>query len=476
VGERYYDNENRMTKVVQGGQTHYYFYDASGKRVRRILNGSQTTGGQETWFVYGFDGELVAEYTYNQASPPSNTAAVKEYGYRNGKLLVVWDGTQSGDKRLKWLVTDHLGSTRMEVDRSGSLAGIARIDLLPFGEQLSVGVGIRSASIGYGGDSVRQKYTNKERDEETGLDYFGARYFAIMQGRFTSPDPLIASAKPEQPQGWNRYSYTINNPLKYVDPTGLIWGFLQSNAGDRYGWYENKEALEKAGAAVVNANANGGFVYQSANGAWIRLDLGQNSWRGYETEGEAHVGRTLAEEGSSSLGDLGHTFNLFMNVQVGVGLAGGLGATTLGRIFGSEITTLGLSGGAAGTVGVASSAGGDIAEMAFVRAISHGEKLSGIANDLKQLTFSTGNEHALVKLASGQRAIVAGGPGGINFAEGQISRLYAHTHPFQSLATGASAADRMTIQALGQRSSFLLEHGNIIKFTQSSEQVIQRKF
>jgi CHC2-type zinc finger protein len=67
-------------------------------------------------------------------------------------------------------------------------------------------------------------------------------------------------------------------------------------------------------------------------------------------------------------------------------------------------------------------------------------------------------------------------PSLINFAEGQISRLYAHTHPFQSLATGASAADRMTIQALGQRSSFLLEHGNITKFTQSSEQVIKRKF
>ena len=58
--------------------------------------------------------------------------------------------TQSGDKKLKWLVTDHLGSTRMEVDKSESLAGLARIDYLPFGEELGNGVGIRSASIGYG--------------------------------------------------------------------------------------------------------------------------------------------------------------------------------------------------------------------------------------------------------------------------------------------------------------------------------------
>jgi hypothetical protein len=59
-------------------------------------------------------------------------------------------------------------------------------NLLPFSELLSAGVGIRSASIGYGDDSVRQKF-GKERDE-TWLDYFLARYYASTQGRFTSPD------------------------------------------------------------------------------------------------------------------------------------------------------------------------------------------------------------------------------------------------------------------------------------------------
>lgn len=60
-------------------------------------------------------------------------------------------------------------------------------------------------------------------DEEfvTGLDYFGARYFSGAQGRFTSPDPMLNSAKPEDPQTWNRYSYALNNPLKFVDPNGL---------------------------------------------------------------------------------------------------------------------------------------------------------------------------------------------------------------------------------------------------------------
>ena len=56
---------------------------------------------------------------------------------------------------------------------------------------------------------------------EAGLDYFGARYFSGAQGRFTSPDPLMASARASNPQSWNRYAYALNNPLKFVDPDGL---------------------------------------------------------------------------------------------------------------------------------------------------------------------------------------------------------------------------------------------------------------
>jgi len=57
--------------------------------------------------------------------------------------------------------------------------------------------------------------------EKTGLDYFGARYFSSPLGRFMSPDPLMASAKTSNPQSWNRYTYTLNNPLRYIDPLGL---------------------------------------------------------------------------------------------------------------------------------------------------------------------------------------------------------------------------------------------------------------
>jgi RHS repeat-associated protein len=99
-------------------------------------------------------------------------------------------------------------------------------------------VGIRSASLSYGVDSTRQKFTSKERDLETNLDYFLARYYSSTQGRFTSPDEFIggpeelfifagaASANPTfyadltNPQSLNKYQYTYNDPLSYTDPDG----------------------------------------------------------------------------------------------------------------------------------------------------------------------------------------------------------------------------------------------------------------
>jgi hypothetical protein len=53
------------------------------------------------------------------------------------------------------------------------------------------------------------------------LDYAGARYFGSVQGRFTSSDPLLSSGKIQDPRTWNRYTYSLNNPLRFIDPTGL---------------------------------------------------------------------------------------------------------------------------------------------------------------------------------------------------------------------------------------------------------------
>jgi RHS repeat-associated protein len=64
-------------------------------------------------------------------------------------------------------------------------------------------------------------FTGKERDSESGLDNFGARYDSSNLGRFMSPDPYNAGAFLDGPQTWNAYSYVLNNPLNAVDPNGL---------------------------------------------------------------------------------------------------------------------------------------------------------------------------------------------------------------------------------------------------------------
>ncbi|MGE0104217.1 MAG: RHS repeat-associated core domain-containing protein [Blastocatellales bacterium] len=195
-------------------------------------------------------------YAYNQVTAPLATAPQKEYGYRGGKLLIVWDGTQAGDDQLKWLVTDHLSSTRMLVNRSGGLCGaIERLDYLTFGEELASPIGHRNANCsGYvGGNNPRHKFGAKERDTETGLDYFGARYFASAQGRFTSPDEPLIDQYRAHPQSWNLYAYVLSNPLRYIDPTGQWHTDAEGNViGDYNGeciengacWNEERQLWE----------------------------------------------------------------------------------------------------------------------------------------------------------------------------------------------------------------------------------------
>jgi RHS repeat-associated protein len=187
-----YDGESRQVSASVGGASASYSYDGDGRRVKKVV------GTVTTVFVYNASGQMVAEYVSDPVPPPA------------------------GGGGTSYLTSDHLGSTRVVTKADGSVK--ARYDYLPFGEELPASIGGRSSVVGYGGaDSMRQKFTAKERDSESGLDYFLARYYSSAQGRFTSVDPAIRSAVLEMPQSWNRYIYVINNPLILTDPNGKVW-------------------------------------------------------------------------------------------------------------------------------------------------------------------------------------------------------------------------------------------------------------
>jgi RHS repeat-associated protein len=151
----------------------------------------QTGTATPVIFVYDATGQLAAEY-----------------------------GSLAEATGVTYLHTDHLGSTRLVTDGTTS---VKRMDYFPFGGELTAGdTAYRTtAALFTSGLTPTQKFTGKERDAETGLYYFGARYMSAARGRFTSPDPLLESGNPKNPQSWNRYAYTFNNPHRFVDPNGL---------------------------------------------------------------------------------------------------------------------------------------------------------------------------------------------------------------------------------------------------------------
>ena len=99
------------------------------------------------------------------------------------------------------------------------------------------------------------KFTGKERDSETGLDYFGARYLSSAQGRFTSPDSPLLDQFVDAPQSWNLYSYGRNNPLRYVDRTGEAVELVGSEDERRKQLEGLKQAVGAKAGAYLYSNA-----------------------------------------------------------------------------------------------------------------------------------------------------------------------------------------------------------------------------
>jgi RHS repeat-associated protein len=179
------------------------------------ISGASVTGNNKIWRKFEFSPistNKIRVVTSASVDGYSRLTEVEAYGPADT------DGSGNG---VHWLVPDHLGTPRIVLDQTGSLSGVKLHDYLPFGEELFADTGGRTTAMGYTGDGVRQQFTQKERDVETGLDYFINRYYSSTQGRFTSVDPTLGSIDITNPQTLNRYTYALNNPLAYIDPDGL---------------------------------------------------------------------------------------------------------------------------------------------------------------------------------------------------------------------------------------------------------------
>jgi RHS repeat-associated protein len=137
------------------------------------------------------------------------------------------------------------------------------MDYLPFGELLS------------GGSGTTHKFTGKERDTESGLDNFGARYFSSLMGRFSSSDPMILmDQKLMDPQQWNMYSYTRNDPMRFLDPTGMYTidcGQGVKNCEKEKQKFEDSLVSARKEKGKVGAAANAYGAKDDPNGVHVTL-------------------------------------------------------------------------------------------------------------------------------------------------------------------------------------------------------------
>lgn len=177
-----YDAENRMSATAGVS----YSYDGDSRRVKK-------SSGKLYW--YGAGSEVLLETDLAGNSPD-------EYIFFAGRRIA----RRKPAGEVNYYFADHLGSSRVVTSATGQILDDS--DFYPFGGERPV---LSTSGNNY-------KFTGKERDPESGLDYFGFRYDSSSLGRFMSPD-----AGPfhfENPQSLNRYAYVLNNPLFYIDPDG----------------------------------------------------------------------------------------------------------------------------------------------------------------------------------------------------------------------------------------------------------------
>lgn len=191
-----YNAENLISADVPANIT--YLYDGDGKRIEK-------SNGILYW--YG-GGTTVLDETDLTGSTTSSTFA--EYIFFNGRRIAKRDPSND----VFFMFSDHLGSTRAVAEvlvGGGSPTLCFDADYYPYG-------GEHSAIV----DSCepRYKFTGKERDTESGLDYFTARFYASSNARFTGTDPALNNTASQDPQNLSLYSYVRNRPLNSLEPDG----------------------------------------------------------------------------------------------------------------------------------------------------------------------------------------------------------------------------------------------------------------
>jgi RHS repeat-associated protein len=191
-------------------ETTYYVYDAGGQRARKITGRASDARKDERFYIGGFE-------VYREFAGSGAVALERETLHvMDDKQRIAIVETQTVDKGVavvspvpaqRYQLANHLGSASLELDEAGAL--ISYEEYSPYGTT-TYQAGRSAAEVSL----KRYRYTGKERDEENGLNYYGARYYVPWLGRWTSCDPSGIDT------GVDIYAYASSNPVVLFDPNG----------------------------------------------------------------------------------------------------------------------------------------------------------------------------------------------------------------------------------------------------------------
>jgi len=199
------DNHLRHADVGGGGHA-WYTYDAEGQRARKVV---QRPGGLTEERLYMGALEVFRRTRNGVVLLERETLHVLDHDRRLALIDTRTAGNDGGAAQLiRYQFSNHLGTATLELDDLAAV--ISYEEYYPFGS-----TSFQSVDSAREVPAKRYRYTGKERDEETGLYYHGARYYAPWLARWTAPDPLGIK------DGSNRYLYSGNRPMGSSDPSGL---------------------------------------------------------------------------------------------------------------------------------------------------------------------------------------------------------------------------------------------------------------
>lgn len=218
-----YDADGRICAVAYNNGTGWsydeYLYDAEGYRVGKVaessLNCAVPTSTPSHEYLLDLGDQQVTELV-----PSGDSMTPLHSNIFAGPVLATYTFPDNG---VHFALTDPLGTRRVQV----SGAGVAELGFvsLPYGNNLGNTDVPQSINYAGGADATEQHFTRKEHDNETGNDYFEARYYSGAIGRFLSPDwssdpTAVPYAMYADPQSLNLFDYMRDNPLGGTDPTG----------------------------------------------------------------------------------------------------------------------------------------------------------------------------------------------------------------------------------------------------------------